>query len=512
MKVITYIKVSLLISASCLIVGCALINPPEDTPPRGSLSHLIITEINYNPYSIDPLLTDALEFIELYNRGQEEISLNRVSFSDGIDYRFSSDAIIKPGEFLILASNKAEFKNRYNFEPFDQYSGNLKNSGERLALMDLSVEREFLAIEYGDQSPWPPEADGKGYSLVPISTDENTDFTLASQWRLSFKKNGSPGTMDPGPVFINEVMTHTDPPYKDAIELYNPNSFPVDISGWTLTDSRDTPNKFRIPDGTVIKAGEYLVFYENQFDNQDLPSPFGLSENGEEVYLFANPSNSITRGYYHGFAFEALDNTITFGRHINSAGEERFTTFKSPTLGAANSQPAIGKVVITEIMYNAQNGRDEYIEIKNISNQPINMFDPQHPVNTWKIKGFDFSFPENITLQSGELMVISSDTISVEDFRTYYNVPAEVRIFNTALGGLRNSSDTIKLLEPLKPNTDNTEIRVPYQAVDVVAYEDGKLWPGEADGLGMALIRKKPDLFSDDPNNWVAAPPSPGRE
>jgi len=411
-----------------------------------------------------------------------------------------------------LASNKTEFKKRYNLEPFDQYTSNLKNSGERLALMDLSVEREFLAVEYSDRSPWPPAADGKGYSLVPISIDENTDFSLASQWRLSFKKNGSPGVMDPGPVFVNEVMTHTDPPYEDAIELYNPNSFPVDISGWFMTDSKDSPNKFRIPDGTIIKAGAYLVFYESQFNNQNMQSSFGLSENGEEIYLFANSSDPLTRGYCHGFTFEALDRNETIGRYINSAGEERFTTFVNPTLGAANSQPAIGKVVITEIMYNAQNGRDEYIEIKNISNQPVPLFDPEYPVNTWQIKGFRFIFPEGITLQSGELIVISSDTISVEEFRTYYNVPAEVRIFNTAQGGLRNSGDTIMILQPLKPNTDSTEIAVPYKAVDLVAYEDGKLWPNEADGLGMALTRKKPDQFSDDPNNWIAAPPSPGRE
>jgi hypothetical protein len=130
-----------------------------------------ITEINYNPYSEDDSLSDALEFIELYNRGQEAISLNRVSISNGISYQFRSDAAIKPGEFLVLASNKNEFKKRYNFELTSIYRQSEK-FGERLALMDLSVEREFLAIEYDDQSPWPPTADGKGYSLVPISIDE----------------------------------------------------------------------------------------------------------------------------------------------------------------------------------------------------------------------------------------------------------------------------------------------------------------------------------------------------
>lgn len=494
-----------------LCTGCALINPPEDTPPRASLSNLIITEIHYNPFSLDTSLADALEFIELYNRGKETISLDNVSISDGISYRFNKGAVIKPGEFLVLASNKSEFKKRYNFEPFDQYSGNLKNSGERLALMDLTVEKEFLVIEYDDQSPWPPAADGSDYSLVLVSMEENVDLSLASQWRISFKKGGSPGSADPGPVFINEIMPHTDPPLEDAIELYNPNGFPVDISGWYLTDARDTPNKFRIPQETVIQPDGYLVFYSKDFNNPALPNPFNLSENGEEVYLFSTGS-LLTSGYVHGFSYNAIENAATFGRYVNSAGEERFTSLQQATLGAPNSPPLLGEVIITEIMYNAQNGRDEYIEIKNISNATVPLFDPKHPVNTWKIKGFDFTFPVNVALKSGEIVIVSSDTISVEDFRAYYNVPAEVRIFNTALGGLRNSGDTITLLKPLEPNTEITEVRVPYMAVENVAYQDGKLWPKEADGKGMALIRKNYNQFSDDPNNWIAGLPSPGRD
>ena len=90
-------------------------------------------------------------------------------------------------------------------------------------------------------------------------------------------------------MFVNEVMTHTDPPYEDAIELYNPNSFPVDVGGWYLTDNKNDPYQYRIPDGTIIQAGGYLMFYETQFNSQALSSSFGLSENGEEIYLLQIP-------------------------------------------------------------------------------------------------------------------------------------------------------------------------------------------------------------------------------
>src|SRR5262249_46385447 len=38
-------------------------------------------------------------------------------------------------------------------------------------------------------------------------------------------------------VLINEVLTHTDLPLEDAIELYNPNPFPTNIANWWLSNS-----------------------------------------------------------------------------------------------------------------------------------------------------------------------------------------------------------------------------------------------------------------------------------
>lgn len=511
-KLLFTAKYLAIIAVITFFAGCALIDPPENTPASQELSNLIITEIHYNPLPLDPVLGEEFEFIELYNKGTSDISLSKVTISDGISYTFAATAKIKAGEHIVLAANKTEFKNRYNFDPFDQYTGRLKDSGERIALMDIDAQKEFLAIEYGDKDLWPIMADGFGYSLV-LKTESATDISSPSQWRVSSKLHGSPANLDPLPVYINEIMPHTDPPLEDAIELFNPNSTPVDIGGWFLTDRFDMPFKFRIPDGTIIGANGYHVFYSHQFnDTVNLSNPFNLSENGEEVYIFADTSDPQARGYYHGFSYDAIDLGITYGRFINSSGEEKFVELITSTLGANNTTPTISnKIVITEIMYNPSNGRDEFIEIKNISSELIPLFDPEHPVNTWKIKGFDFVFPTAVSLKSGEIAIITSDTIPSETFRTQYSVPDSVRIFSTALGGLKNSGDTITILMPLKPNTLGTDdIRVPYRAVDKITYSDGKLWPSGADGLGSSLTRKRTDQFTDDPSNWADGVPSPG--
>ena len=77
----------------------------------------------------------------------------------------------------------------------------------------------------------------------------------------------------------------------DTIELYNPNPFPVNISGWLLTDDLRDQLKFKIPDGVQLPEKGYSTFTENDFEN------FALDSFGEEVFLIANNSNNQRLGY-----------------------------------------------------------------------------------------------------------------------------------------------------------------------------------------------------------------------
>ncbi|MBT5310131.1 MAG: hypothetical protein HOL38_01005, partial [Verrucomicrobia bacterium] len=70
---------------------------------------LRFTEIMYNP-----LGGSEYEFVELHNSGTFDVSLGWHRF-DGIDFTFAGDAVIGPGEFLVLASDNDPdaFKLRY---------------------------------------------------------------------------------------------------------------------------------------------------------------------------------------------------------------------------------------------------------------------------------------------------------------------------------------------------------------------------------------------------------------
>ena len=146
-----------------------------------------------------------------------------------------------------------------------------------------------------------------------------------ANWRPSTRMGGSPGADDPSvtvpAVFINEILTHTDPPVKDAIELYNPNPAAANIGHWFLTDSRSTPERFAIPAGTMIPARGYLVFTEDQFNRTPGVDPsFNLNSHGEEVYLYSADAARNLTGYSDGFSFGAWVNGVSFGRYTNSVG------------------------------------------------------------------------------------------------------------------------------------------------------------------------------------------------
>ena len=86
-------------------------------------------------------------------------------------------------------------------------------------------------------------------------------------------------------------------------------------------------------------------------------------------------------------------------------------------------------------------------------------------------------------------------------------------------GQLSNAGETLELGMPGDMDEDAGE---PYYIrIDRVVYSDGShpqdvpgdvdLWPEEADGLGLSLHRTAPAEYGNDPANWQASNPTPGR-
>ena len=308
-------------------------------------------------------------------------------------------------------------------------------------------------------------------------------------------------------MFVNEALTHTDLPAVDWIELFNPNASDVNLGGWFLSDDGGAPRKFRIPDGTTILAGGFRVFTEADFNASPLlVSSFSLSSAGDAIYLTSADANTNLTGYSHAVTFGAAANGVTFGRYVNSVGEEQFPAQLATTRGALNSGPRVGPVVISEIQYHPDAAGDEFIELRNITASDIALFDAAHPTNTWRVSGLGYTLPANIVLPAnGALLIVG---VSPAAFRAKYSVAATVQVLGPIVGSLQDSGERLELQRPDAPGTNG----VPYITVDEVRYNDRAPWPSAADGSGASLQRKSLIAYGSDPANWEAAVPTPGTE
>jgi hypothetical protein len=272
-------------AAGLMIIGCMPRQEEIQSDPH--IGDIRVTEINYHPLDSAGTDGDSLEFIELKNVGSETINLGALRFTDGITYDFPGDARITAGSFYVIASNKNSFARRYGFNPDGAYSGQLSNGGEKIEITDVASNEVIISQTYSDNGEWPQEADGEGYSLVPVNPNPGPNDTAPSYWRGSSEIGGSPGKDDESKTLdstllnlrITEIQYHPD--YTDSIgndslefiELKNVGSVAMSLSGVTFTSGI----MYAFPFGSTLQPGAFCVLASNSswFKARYSFKPFG---------------------------------------------------------------------------------------------------------------------------------------------------------------------------------------------------------------------------------------------
>ena len=155
---------------------------PHDHCAEVELPPLVISKIHYHPQDYWGISGDRLEFIEISNNGDEQVSLSGVYFRElGISYSFPPLSSIGPREALVLCSDSAAFREHYNTRPFGQYTRNLSNKSQNLVLAD-AWGNIIDEVHYTDSPPWPTEANGNGPYLELIDLD--LDNSLPENWTI----------------------------------------------------------------------------------------------------------------------------------------------------------------------------------------------------------------------------------------------------------------------------------------------------------------------------------------
>lgn len=290
---------------------------------------LLITEINYRSHRA----FNTGDWLEFYNPSFESVDLSGYIIKGGNyadEYVMRDFLQIAPGEYMVFAENRDSMILYYREGSGDRKSsmvsgkdrvqaasptikgirpsmlangspveGNLSfglgMDGELIRLYDADY-RLVHAVRYGSDHPWPEGANGKGATLELSDVDGNNPHV--SNWQSSFVAGGTPGeansTMElPDGIFINEWMAKNDDAfpdpfgeYDDWFEVYNENSFQVDLAGMYVVIDEDETNPVMIPyfhgDSTVAGAGDFVYFWADRDPEQgglhlDLRLPAGGS-------------------------------------------------------------------------------------------------------------------------------------------------------------------------------------------------------------------------------------------
>lgn len=342
-------------------------------------------------------------------------------------------------------------------------------------------------------------------------------------------------------VVVNELLSHTDDPLEDAVELFNPTAQAADLSYWWLSDNPDDPKRYRLPSNTIVPAGGFKVLYQYQFDSNGLGFAFASYRPGQVVLSSGDATGALT-GKRLVQSFGPAAQGVAFGRFATSVGVDfvamsrrtfgadsptNLTEFRTGT-GLSNAYPLVGPVIINEIMYHPpdinvfgtllDNTNAEFIELFNAAETNTPLHDPLYPTNRWRfLDGVTFEFPPGLDMGGRSYLLVvgfhPTNTALLDSFRSNYNVPAGVPILGPYLGKLDNGGETIELAKPDTPQSPSGPDPglVPYIRVDHIAYTDRLPWRDSADGSGHSLQRRSSTLYGNDPAHWLGAPPTAGR-
>ncbi|MFA5668243.1 MAG: lamin tail domain-containing protein [Balneolaceae bacterium] len=126
-----------------------------------------------------------------------------------------------------------------------------------LAIQSISAQGEVVTINFSTNM-----VEGEYYTLTILNqADIFGNITASQTTELRYLDFVPPSKHD---VVINEIMylrSESDDP--QFVELFNRSDKNIDLSDWILRDA--VSDKGKIPQGTILAAGEYLVLTDKQY-------------------------------------------------------------------------------------------------------------------------------------------------------------------------------------------------------------------------------------------------------
>ena len=279
------------------------------------IADIVINEIMYSPISGN----DADEYIELFNRGTQTVSLANWRFVSGIDFAFPPGVTLAPGTYIIIARDMTNLLARYpQLNPANtlgDFRGQLSDRGERLALAKpdnpaLPYEDVVIVDDLTYADGWGPWSDGGGSSLELI--DPRSDNRLGPNWAASDESQKAPwttvaftGRVDNG---IGSII---------ELQIIGLQSGEFLLDNVELVREGDTLNRITNPG---FESGLSGWFLRGNHVRSSLRTTEGFAS-ANSLHVRASDRGDIT---YTGSAWTFYDQVATFPSPAPTANE-RFT-------------------------------------------------------------------------------------------------------------------------------------------------------------------------------------------
>ena len=262
------------------------VNVAEETPGAANNivlpTGVVINEIMYHrrPQYRDgatPFVESADQWIELFNRSGAVVDLSGWQLAGGISFTFPAASSLAPGAFIVIAKDVAAFNTAHpGVTALGPFSGNLSDSGERVALQD-TFGNMVNEVFYRDHRPWPQFADAGGSSLElrnPFADNSApeawaaSDETARSGWQnytfdqIAVTPTHTPpingfhelrlGLLDTGEALIDDVSVIENPAGSNR-QLMQNGSFTSGTANWRLLGTHDQSSVVSDGGGNVLK-------------------------------------------------------------------------------------------------------------------------------------------------------------------------------------------------------------------------------------------------------------------
>lgn len=243
-------------------------------------------KIIINEFLSDPISPEK-EWIELYNAGEEEVSLEGFTLYDGV------------GKIATVTSTIESF----GFRIIYLSSSKLNQSGDMILLKNSSQE-VFDSVIYGESDGSAP-IPGKAHSIARVSDGEDTDIDRVDFAYTVTPTPGSPNNITPkeivfsppqpggnnssvvifeipkptfpeGSVLINEFVSISSDTQIEFVELLNTTSSSIFLDGWVFQEGSLAKT---VLTGT-IGAGQFFV----------IEKPKGSLNNSGDLLMLSDPS------------------------------------------------------------------------------------------------------------------------------------------------------------------------------------------------------------------------------